>query len=125
MSIIKTNSVILFLAVLSSSLLSGCMSQPTMYYWGEYEGLIYSMYTEPGTAEPKVQIEKLTTDIQQAKDSGKKTPPGVHAHLGFMYAAEGNSKLAKEAFAQEKAMFPESSKFIDGMMKRALKREKS
>ena len=125
MSIIKNRAIILLLSALSISLFSGCTAKPTMYYWGEYESLIYKMYIEPGTAEPDVQIEKLTTDILRAKELGKKTPPGIHAHLGFMYAAAGNSALAKDAFAQEKALFPESAKFIDGMMARAFKEGKS
>lgn len=125
MNTAKNKSAILLLAALSITLLSGCVKKPTMYYWGEYESLIYSMYIEPGTAEPDVQIEKLKNDIQLAERTGKKTPPGIHAHLGFMYAAAGNSALAKDSFAHEKALFPESAKFIDGMMARAFKEDKS
>jgi hypothetical protein len=125
MSIIKNKSVILWLTIICASFLSGCATKPNMYYWGEYEGLIYSMYIEPGTAEPDVQIEKLKNDIQHAQEQSKKTPPGIYAHLGFMYAADGNMALAKDAFIQEKALFPESAKFIDGMMARAFKGDKS
>ena len=96
-----------------------------MYYWGSYEGLIYQMYAEAGTAEPDVQIEKLNKDIQRTVERGGKTPPGVHAHLGFMYAAAGNMPLAMASFDEEKRLFPESAKFIDGMMARALKSKKS
>lgn len=125
MNRIKNKSVILLLCALSTLVASGCSQKPSMYYWGEYEGLVYKMYIEPGNAEPDVQIEKLKNDIQRAQDQGKKTPPGIYAHLGFMYATVGNNQLATESFSQEKILFPESAKFLDGMMKRALKEGKS
>ena len=121
----RTKLNILFLCALSTLVASGCSQKPSMYYWGEYEGLVYKMYIEPGNAEPDVQIEKLKNDIQHAQNQGKKTPPGIYAHLGFMYATVGNNQLAIESFSQEKTLFPESVKFLDGMMKRALKEGKS
>ena len=111
----------LVLAVVSLSLTGCAINTPTLYHWGEYENLIYSMYIEPGSADPTMQVEKLTTDIQRAADRGKNVAPGVYAHLGFMYALLGNVELSKAAFDEEKALFPESSVFIDGMMKRANK----
>lgn len=125
MKLIKNNSKILLLCIFSTLLISGCAQNKSMYYWGSYESLIYSMYVEAGTAEPDVQIEKLNKDIQRTVERGGKTPPGVYAHLGFMYAVAGNSELAKDAFNQEKALFPESAHFIDGMMSRAFKENKS
>lgn len=104
------------------SLLAGCQSTPTLYSWGSYEGLVYDMYANPGEAEPGVQIEKLTADIEQAKLSGGRTPPGVHAHLGYLYYTQGNKSAALAEFNAEKALFPESTVFIDGMVSRMKKR---
>lgn len=122
------NQYIKLLAVglFSAILFTGCANRaPSMYYWGEYESLIYKMYVEAGTAEADVQIEKLTSDISLASTTGKKVPPGVYAHLGFMYVSKGDANRAIEAFNNEKALFPESAKFIDGMMKRAFEGRKS
>ena len=83
------------------------------------------MYTEAGTAEPNIQIERLEADIIEANAYGLKVSPGLYAHLGFMYASIGNTDLAIDAFTQEKTLFPESAKFIDGMMSRAFKGNKS
>ena len=97
-----------------------------MYYWGNYESLLYSMYIEAGSAEADVQIEKLTNDIKESENrSTESVPPGIYAHLGFMYASLGKVDLAVESFNREKSLFPESSRFIDGMMNRALARGKS
>ena len=104
--------------------ISGCQQKPDMYHWGSYEQLIHDMYIEAGSAEPQTQILSLNTDIQYAAEHGLKTPPGVYAHLGFMYAANGEMQMAMASFEEEKKLFPESAKFIDGMIKRAMKDKK-
>jgi len=99
-------------------LLVGCQTQD-IYYWGSYESQLYNMYNKPGKATPTVQIEQLTRDIQQANNKGKPVPPGLYAHLGFMYSIEGKTEKAFAAFNEEKQRFPESAALIDGMLERA------
>lgn len=101
-------------------LFGGCASNDTQYYWGEYENLVYKSHHEPGEVPPNVQIEKLQTDIEKAESKGKLVPPGVHAHLGLMYAANGNKELALASLNKEKELFPESAIFIDGLIKRSI-----
>ena len=114
---------VIIVGLASAWLASGCVQgHKDMYYWGEYESILQDMYTEPGSAGFDVQIEKLTTDIQRAADDGKPTPPGIYAHLGFVYATQGNSVKAKQSFIKEKKLYPESATFINGLMKRAFKR---
>lgn len=105
-----------YLFLLSVLFVSGCATTQPHYYWGDYEGLVYKMYNKPGEAEPSVQVDVLTQDIQKANDAGKPVPPGVHAHLGFAYAAQGNVELAMAAFAQERALYPESKVLMDKML---------
>lgn len=100
-------------------LLSGCETTNDQYYWGNYEELVYEMYTKPGKATPEVQIEKLNRDIQYASNNGKYIAPGIYAHLGFMYAAVNMERLSKEAFHKEMELYPDSRVLIEGMLKRA------
>ncbi len=110
--------------LLLSALAAGCVSAPKgHYYWGNYEALILAMYAEPGSADPVQQIEKLNADLQQAESIGKPAPPGLYAHLGFMYAMNGDVSQAEAAFNEERELFPESAVFIDGMMERALRNQ--
>ena len=110
--------------LLFSALAAGCVSAPKdHYYWGNYEALILAMYAEQGSADPVMQIEKLTADLQQAESIGKPAPPGLYAHLGFMYAMNGDVSQAEVAFNEERELFPESAVFIDGMMERALQNQ--
>ena len=96
---------------------SGCAA-PTMYRWGEYQDLLYEMYAEPGNAPPEKQAEVLARQIGETRAKEQWVPPGVHAHLGYMYFLLGNEQAAAEQFEEEKAAFPESAVFIDGLLGR-------
>ena len=108
------------LALVSMILTAGCAArQQDLYYWGEYEQLIHDAYMKPGAADTTTQIEKLTADIEKASATGKRVPPGIYAHLGFLYAMEGKDSQSKAAFKQEQTLYPESIPLIEGMLKRA------
>ncbi len=111
------------LAIITMILMAGCATNKDIYYWGEYEQLIHDAYMKPGSADTATQIEKLTADIQKAAATGKKVPPGIYAHLGFLYAMEGKDLQSKAAFKQEQTLYPESNTLIEGMMKRARQNE--
>jgi hypothetical protein len=110
------------LLILSLLILAGCAT-PSTYHWGSYEGLVHDMYMEPGNADAATQTQRLTADIEEAASKGKPTPPGVHAHLGYMYSLQGYTDNAKSELLKEKALYPEASVFIDGMIARAFKGE--
>ncbi len=106
-------------------LLSGCVTSPNnMYYWGDYERLIHNMYINPGSVDPQSQITKLETILQGSLESGLQVPPGIFAHLGMLYAMQGDVEAATVALEQEKRHYPESSTLINGMLSRALKEVK-
>ena len=109
------------LTLLLVALLSGCATNTDHYYWGTYEAQLYQMSVEPGVTDPDAQINALENDIAMAQEKGKPIPPGLHAHLGMMYAATGNIEKSAENFEIEKTLYPESSVLIDGMMARAAK----
>jgi len=100
---------------------SGCVTSESLYYWGEYENIIYQMYIEPGAADTAAQVAKLKEDINKASAAGKPVSPGLHAHLGYMYFMQGDTHAAALEFETEKKLFPESAKFIDGLMGRLKK----
>ena len=105
------------LIVLLIFFISGCATHK-MYYWGDYEELLYTQYQEPGKATPEYQIEKLQADIQKAKGQNKPLPPGFYAHLGYQYLQLGKSGEARQSFETEKKLFPESAVFMDRFLKK-------
>ncbi len=106
------------LMLLSLFILGGCASKESTFYWGEYEDTLYDMYVKPGSADSTTQISTLVADIEKAEAKNIPIAPGIHAHLGYMYALEGNVAQSKAEFLTEKSLFPESSVFIDGMIGR-------
>jgi hypothetical protein len=109
-------------ALVAAGLAAGCAEKPQIYRWGIYEELVYEMYAKPGAADPDTQVVRLSEDIARTQSEGKRVPPGVHAHLGYMYYLSGNAEAALDEFATERALFPESASFIDGIFAR-LRRE--
>lgn len=103
-------------AVLATIALAGCAAQPTMYYWGSYQALIYQSYHQPGSVPPERQIEQLERDYQQALAKHARMPPGWHAHLGVQYYKLGKVDEAVRELRTEKAEFPESAVFVDRLL---------
>jgi hypothetical protein len=117
-------SRVLRVAALGAALFASACApqQQPLYRWGRYEDLIYDMYARPGKADPGTQIARLTEDVQRTLAEGLHVPPGVHAHLGYLYYTQGQVDLAAAEFATEKQLFPESAVFIDGILARMQRR---
>jgi len=109
-------------AVALALIMSGCSGQSSaLYRWGDYESVLYDMYIRPGKADPTTQIARLTEDITRTQGAGQRVPPGVHAHLGYLYYGQGQLDAAYEEFTTEKSLFPESAHFVDGILARMKK----
>lgn len=106
-----------FLLLAVFGLLAGC-AEPGLYRWGKYEDLLHDAWVSPGTADLGTQAVELQGDIDRAAADGRAVPPGVHAHLGYVYYQQGNLGAAETEFEAEKRLFPESTVFIDGLLKR-------
>jgi hypothetical protein len=119
MAFLLTKSTTLLL--LSVVLISCAGSSESLYYWGEYEDIIYDIYLEPGNSSLTDEILRLEEQIQQAANHGKSVPPGLHVHLGYLYSNNGDYNTAVIHFKREKEKFPESIDFIDGILKRMKK----
>ncbi len=97
--------------------LSGCVAQPkTLYHWGAYQGEVYAYLKGDGKGYPE-QIADLEQDIEKARAQNQPLPPGYRAHLGMLYGQIGNVDKMMAAFEQEKQLFPESSAFMDFLLK--------
>lgn len=95
---------------------AGCATSRSLFYWGHYEDLVYTMYARPGEADPLTQITTLEADYQRARAENQPVPPGFHAHLGVLYYQTGKMDQARGQFLTEKAEFPESAVFMDRLL---------
>lgn len=113
---------LIFSAALALSL-AGC--QKSLYDWGCYEDSVWTIYAPASTDQTTVgnQIQTLEKEIQLTRSSEKpdevsRVPPGKYAHLGYLYAMQGDKDSAVRCFNSEKQLYPESTRFVDGMVSR-------
>lgn len=97
--------------------LAGCQTGPKpLYQWESYQPQVYQYFK----GEPKeAQVEALERDLQKINASGNSVPPGYHAHLGMLYLSMGKDDQMVQQFRTEKALFPESSAYMDFLLKNA------
>jgi len=103
-------------ALLSCVLLTACNTAPKpLYQWESYQPQVYEYFKGQASAE---QITILERDLQKIRASGNKVPPGYHAQLGMLYASLGKEDQVVQEFETEKELFPESSAYMDFLMRK-------
>ncbi len=119
-SMTKAQQTLGFLAAISffSAITVGCAETQPLYRWGIYEDLMYQSYQNSGASDPITDAARLAEDVERTSVEGLAVPPGVHAHLGYLYAAQGNLGLARTHFDRELELYPESKTFIEGVLSR-------
>lgn len=102
--------------VLAASILAACANNTpkTQYEWGNYGVSLYSYFKDGNIAE---NIELVEKDISDNDQKQKKIAPGIHAHLGLLYAKNGEVGKAYNEFELEKKLYPDSSHFMDYLLK--------
>jgi hypothetical protein len=104
-------------ATAAALLLAGCASStPPLYQWTGYQPQVYEYFK--GQKSPQEQIDALEKALQDIRGKGHTPPPGFHAHLGMLYASIGSEQQAEQELQAEKQLFPESSTYMDFLLKK-------
>lgn len=107
---------LILLAGLLAALLSGCANRPQpLYYWGNFQDQQYAYFK--GERGPEDGIQNLEKVREEAKSRGKLVPPGFQAHLGMLYGLTGRTDLFEQNLLAERQQFPESSVYVDFLLK--------
>lgn len=109
--------------VIGAGVLTGC--QTTLYDWGSYQQSVWKTYAPPSGdgADVGKQIDKLAKEIHETEAKAKpgkppRVPPGKYAHLGYLYAMQGDKIQSRQCMEAEKKLYPESTRFVDGLIAR-------
>jgi len=97
--------------------LSACVKP--LYNYEDYSQSYYDSKKNVGAAsalELQKSIERCIERLDESR-SGR-VPPGMYANLGYIYLKNSNAKSAIENFKKEKAIYPESTHFMDRMIKK-------
>ncbi|SIT35798.1 conserved exported hypothetical protein [Paraburkholderia ribeironis] len=118
----KLKGSLLVQVLTASALLAGCAATqpPTLYQWDAYQPQVYEYFK--GKKAPEEQIDALEKALQQIRAKGNMPPPGFHAQLGMLYVSVDRIGQAMQEFEAEKELFPESSTYMDFLMKKNSKR---
>lgn len=110
----------LVVPILVALLMAGCVTKPQpLYYWGGYQLQVYGHFK--GEKGPEEQILALEEIRERAAAEGKALPPGFRAHLAMLYGQTGRSDRLVEQLETEKKQFPESSTYVDFLLKKVEK----
>lgn len=109
------------LLAVASIVIAGCAArQQPLYYWGGYQLQVYAYFKgEKGPEEQILALEEIST---RATAEGKALPPGFRAHLAMLYGQIGRSEGFVEQLEGEKKQFPESSAYVDFLLKKKVQK---
>lgn len=85
------------------------------FEWGTYENTLYAYSKTPEAKD--VYRNSLLAALRNGGASNR-VAPGLNAELGYLYMEEGRTAEAIQYFEAEKRLFPESSRFMDGVITR-------
>jgi len=96
----------------------GCATQKPLYNWGNYQDVSYQ-YMKNNTEE---DLDKLLVTYQYLIDNqkvGRKVvPPGICADYGYFLIKNGKFDEGLTMMKMEIELYPESSVFIEGIIRR-------
>jgi hypothetical protein len=99
-------------------MLSACVTQERLYAWPEYEASVHAVCTDFQDSDLPKHLEGFAEQVRRIEAEGKRVPPGVHAHLGYLYAQAGDMASARRELEQERRLFPESATFVTRLLER-------
>ncbi|HDR1022664.1 TPA: DUF4810 domain-containing protein [Pasteurella multocida] len=94
----------------AACVLAACSGPKGLYYWGDYNNVVYDYYEEPGEfGEQEARLMKI---IEKANEINQQVGPGIYGQLGLVQLKQGKESEAQASFEQEQALYPESTAFI-------------
>lgn len=109
---------LMLVAALSVAALSGCQSTKPLYHYGSYQTNVYEHFKNEDSSVTE-QIETLEKTISESSRNKLQVGPGLYAHLGFLYLQSGQRDTGLSYLQKEKQLYPESTQFIDFLLKNA------
>ena len=107
-------------AAFGAVLAVGCAA-PTTYDWAEYDGSVHRLLVTQDGFDPAGETQRLSTAVEASAQRNRPIAPGVRAHIGYLCFLSGDVAAGVANFEAEKAAYPESAVFIDGMLSRMKK----
>lgn len=108
---------ILSVLALSISLCMPAVSE-TLYSWHGYQSKSYKYLKKSDSSSYKALVQCYENIISSQKSGRKTVPPGIYADYGWLLIKEGNKEQGIAMLRKEMELYPESSVFINRILKR-------
>lgn len=116
----KAKNIILLKSIILCGLGLLCASckSTQLYNWHNYQDNYYS-YVKNADDKSLFALIKTYERILNKQDKVRGVvPPGIYADYGWLLANSGKLSEAKEMFAKELELYPESEIFVKSLLKR-------
>lgn len=81
-------------------------------------------YLKSDTTAPIEQLTLLEEIQQKANSKNMQLPPSFYAHMALLYLENGKLDEFEKCLNTEKSIYPESSKYVEFLLKNVKKSEK-
>jgi hypothetical protein len=101
-------------------LVAGCGTSGSgrLYEWPSYPSSVLAVCSDFQDVDLPVHLAAFAKEIEEIEAEGHRVPPGMHAHLAYLYALAGDMASARRELEEEARLFPESTVFVEGALKR-------
>ena len=98
-------------------LMASCTVQKPLYSWEKYEKASYAYLKNSNDESTQALIENYEKIIEQQSGTRNVPPPGICADYAFVLLEMGKTDKGKELLLREIELYPESSIFIERILK--------
>jgi len=100
-------------------LMSGCAGKKPMYEYAGYSESFYNLKQNGDAQATERWKTTLEESIELSNAQAIRIPPGVNANLGYLYLKINSTDKAIFYFEAEKKLYPESTVFMEKLIKKA------
>ncbi len=109
-----TKYLIFIITILS---VASCNVQKPLYNYAQYEDAVYH-YITVQDEKSEERLLKNYEKILEKMGARKMPPPGICADYGYLLLKNGETAKGKALLEREKKLYPESTGFINAILKR-------
>ena len=113
----RSGGAILFISICVLSLASCTTTQKPLYSWYNYDTTSYTYLKNSDEKSVQELLKTYETIIQKQQGSRQTPPPGIYADYGFLLLQANRTEQGKEMLLKEMALYPESTIFIERILK--------
>jgi len=99
------------------ALFASCTGPQQLYSWGKYEKTSYDYLKKSDEVSTQLMLEDYQKIINKQTGTRGVVPPGIYADYGFLLIQGGKKEEGEAMLLKEIALYPESSVFIERIIK--------